>query len=113
MPVRKPLDSTLVLGSLEGSIAPTLATSPEHSPAKEAREDGEGREEAIQQQPGEEDGMVEGVEQLSVSATPQSPGEGVLWEVIVAWHTHRQPFPAALHSVVGDRHTDRYLHSCY
>lgn len=62
--------------SLEGSIAPTPATSPEHSPAKEPQEDGEGEEGVISQQPpAEEDGVVENVAQLSLSAGPQSPGE--------------------------------------
>ncbi|XP_042215680.1 alpha-tubulin N-acetyltransferase-like isoform X3 [Homarus americanus] len=54
--------------SLEGSFAPTPATSPErHSPAKDG-------EDVIDQQPSvEEDGMVEKVEKLSMSAGPQSP----------------------------------------
>ncbi|XP_050690923.1 alpha-tubulin N-acetyltransferase-like isoform X2 [Eriocheir sinensis] len=76
-PASRKKSADLVDGqSLEGSIAPTPATSPDHSPAKEAREEGEGREEAVQQQPGEEDGMVVAMEKMSVSATPQSPARG-------------------------------------
>ncbi|KAK8736918.1 hypothetical protein OTU49_004724, partial [Cherax quadricarinatus] len=65
--------------SLQGSIAPTPATSPERrSPPKEPQEDGEA--DVIDQQPlVEEDGMVEKVEKLSVSATPQSPGKTSQW----------------------------------
>ncbi|XP_042215674.1 alpha-tubulin N-acetyltransferase-like isoform X2 [Homarus americanus] len=60
--------------SLEGSFAPTPATSPErHSPAKDG-------EDVIDQQPSvEEDGMVEKVEKLSMSAGPQSPGKTSQW----------------------------------
>ncbi|XP_063853176.1 alpha-tubulin N-acetyltransferase-like isoform X3 [Scylla paramamosain] len=60
--------------SPEGSIAPTPATSPERSPIKEPQKNGEGEDGVIRQQPPpEEDGVVESVAQMSLSAGPQSP----------------------------------------
>ncbi|KAG0710990.1 Alpha-tubulin N-acetyltransferase [Chionoecetes opilio] len=67
--------------SLEGSIAPTPATSPERSPkAQQLGDDGVIR----QQPPTEEDGMVDSVAQLSLSAAPQSPSKNNTWSDSVA-----------------------------
>ncbi|XP_071539568.1 alpha-tubulin N-acetyltransferase-like isoform X3 [Panulirus ornatus] len=76
-PISRKDSSDLVDGSrsVKGSIAPTPATSPDHhSPSKEPEEDGEEEDDVINQQPlVEEDGMMEKVEKLSLSAGPQSP----------------------------------------
>lgn len=64
--------------SLEGSIAPTPATSPERggSPSKASHDDQEDEGSVINQQPSvEEDGIVEKVDQMALSEAPdQSPG---------------------------------------
>ncbi|ROT85081.1 hypothetical protein C7M84_021423 [Penaeus vannamei] len=64
--------------SLEGSIAPTPATSPERggSPSKASHDDQDDEGSVINQQPSvEEDGIVEKVDQMALSEAPdQSPG---------------------------------------
>ncbi|XP_042869328.1 alpha-tubulin N-acetyltransferase-like isoform X4 [Penaeus japonicus] len=65
--------------SMEGSIAPTPATSPERggSPSKASHDDQEDEGSVINQQPSvEEDGIVEKVDQMALSEAPdQSPAK--------------------------------------
>lgn len=65
--------------SLEGSIAPTPATSPERggSPSKASHDDQDDEGSVINQQPSvEEDGIVEKVDQMALSEAPdQSPAK--------------------------------------
>ncbi|XP_042869327.1 alpha-tubulin N-acetyltransferase-like isoform X3 [Penaeus japonicus] len=69
--------------SMEGSIAPTPATSPERggSPSKASHDDQEDEGSVINQQPSvEEDGIVEKVDQMALSEAPdQSPGKTNQW----------------------------------
>lgn len=69
--------------SLEGSIAPTPATSPERggSPSKASHDDQDDEGSVINQQPSvEEDGIVEKVDQMALSEAPdQSPGKTNQW----------------------------------
>ncbi|XP_063584857.1 alpha-tubulin N-acetyltransferase-like isoform X2 [Penaeus indicus] len=69
--------------SMEGSIAPTPATSPERggSPSKASHDDQDDEGSVINQQPSvEEDGIVEKVDQMALSEAPdQSPGKTNQW----------------------------------
>ncbi|KAK3865749.1 hypothetical protein Pcinc_028659 [Petrolisthes cinctipes] len=70
--------------SLEGSIAPTPATSPERSPGKDI-ENGEEDDDVVDRQPGAENDVVnEKMEKLNMSAGPQSPGKTNQWRDSVA-----------------------------
>lgn len=74
--------------SLEGSIAPTPATSPDRgSPIKDHLEDGE---DVVNQQPhvDEDDGLVENMEKVSLSdGLQQSPGKTSQWRDSVSRST--------------------------